>query len=395
MSGREDVEATPAAKQDPETLVLRGRPRHAIRLRKSVILGAGGMLAFAVAGLAFTALRPHALRSAFAGEEARVGSAAPPEALAGAPRSYGDVPRLGPPLPGDLGRPILERRRQLEAESGQGASDPGADDPAAAADQRALAEEQSARSSALLVQRAAGTGQPSTADVADETGAAAQGPAPVGRQTVGGAFVMDSAGAPAGMRIPPPAGPLLAAGTILPASLMTGLNSDIPGMVIAQVTENVRDSATGTFVLIPQGARLFGTYDSRTAYAQKRALLVWDRLVFPDGSSVELGKMPATDASGYSGLRDRVDGHGWEVVKGVVLASLLGVGTEIAGDGGEPLERAVREALQENGSRAGEQIVGRGLDVRPTLKVRPGWPVRVLVARDLMLPPWKAAPWPR
>jgi type IV secretion system protein VirB10 len=179
------------------------------------------------------------------------------------------------------------------------------------------------------------------------------------------------------------------AGSVIPASLVTGLSSDLPGLVVAQVTENVRDSVTGTRVLIPQGARLIGSYDNSLRYGQSRVLLTWSRLLLPDGSSIELGKMPAADASGYSGLRDRVNSHGWQLMKGALLASLIGVGSELS-LGGDGLARAVREALQQNGSRAGEQIVGRALDIQPTLTVRPGWPVRVLVTRDLHLAPWDA-----
>jgi type IV secretory pathway VirB10-like protein len=176
---------------------------------------------------------------------------------------------------------------------------------------------------------------------------------------------------------------------VIAASLVTGLNSDLPGTVIAQVTENVRDSATGRIVVIPQGTRLVGRHDSTVKLGQRRALLVWERLVFPDGSSVELGELPASDRSGYSGVEDHVDAHPWQLIEGIGLATLLGVGTEIGlGDDEGDLVRALREAGQDNAVRAGEQIVARRLDVGPTLIVRPGWPVRAIVNRDLVLRPW-------
>jgi type IV secretion system protein TrbI len=182
----------------------------------------------------------------------------------------------------------------------------------------------------------------------------------------------------------------LSAGTIIPASLVTGLNSDLPGTVIAQVTENVRDSATGRSVLVPQGARLIGMYDSVVAYGQRRALVVWKRIVFPDGSSVGLDNMPATDSSGYSGVRDGVDSHTWQLIKGVALSTLLGVRSQLSlGSSESDLVRAIRESTQQNAANAGNQITSRNLDVQPTITIRPGWPVRVLVNKDLVLQPWR------
>jgi type IV secretion system protein TrbI len=181
----------------------------------------------------------------------------------------------------------------------------------------------------------------------------------------------------------------LTAGTLIPASLITGLNSDLPGMVIAQVTENVRDSATGRTVLIPQGARLIGSYDSLVAYGQRRALLVWTRIILPDGASVRLDNMPATDTSGFAGLEDKVDSHTWQLLKGIALSTLLGVGTQLSlGSSESDLVRAIRESAQQNAAHAGDQITARNLDVQPTIRVRPGWPVRAIVSKDLVLQPW-------
>ena len=172
---------------------------------------------------------------------------------------------------------------------------------------------------------------------------------------------------------------------------MTGLNSDLPGIVIAQVTENVRDSATGRTVLVPQGARLIGSYDSAVAFGQRRALLVWQRIVFPDGSSVRLDNAPAADLSGYAGLEDRVDFHTWRLLKGIALSTLVGVGSELTfGSGEGDLVRAIRESTQQNAARAGDGITQRNLDVQPTLTVRPGWPLRAVIHKDLVLQPWRS-----
>jgi type IV secretion system protein VirB10 len=142
-------------------------------------------------------------------------------------------------------------------------------------------------------------------------------------------------------------------------------------------------------VLIPQGARLIGSYESKLSYGQRRAQLVWTRIVFPDGSSVGLDNMPATDAAGYSGVSDRVDSHTWQLLKGIVLSTLLGAGTQLSLGGESELVRAIRESTQQTAANAGERITVRNLDVQPTIKVRPGWPVRVLVNKDLVLQPWR------
>ena len=122
----------------------------------------------------------------------------------------------------------------------------------------------------------------------------------------------------------------LLAGTIIAASLVTGLNADLPGFVIAQVTEHVYDTVSGRHLLIPQGSRLLGKYDSVVAYGQERALVVWQRIIRPDGSSVVIDNLPATDTGGYAGLSDAVDLHTWKVLKGVALATVLGIGSSLA-----------------------------------------------------------------
>jgi type IV secretion system protein VirB10 len=183
----------------------------------------------------------------------------------------------------------------------------------------------------------------------------------------------------------------LQAGSIIAASLITGLNSDLPGLVTAQVTQNVYDSVTGRSLLIPQGSRLIGSYDSDIAFGQSRALVVWQRIILPDGSSIRIDNVPATDTQGYAGLTDRIDRHSWQLLKGVVLSTLLGVGSELSfGSSESDLVRAVRESAQQSGARAGDQLVARSLGIQPTLRVRPGWPLRVVVHSDLVLRPWQA-----
>jgi type IV secretion system protein VirB10 len=381
-------------KEDPETRVLRGRPRPVVRFRRGLVIGVTGAVTAGLVAVTWAALEPPAFRLVAGEERGEPLHKAPPEALADAPASYGDVPRLGPPLPGDLGRPILDHQRSLDA--------PIPGDRAAAAEaerQRLAAAGEAARSSGVIVQLTSGRGPsdaalpPGAQEPVGESGGSTPNPAvpATGGQQRKIEFTRSEAGDVNPNVIRPAPSPwTLSAGTIIAASLITGLNSDLPGMVIAQVTENVSDSATGRTVLIPQGARLIGSYDSVVAYGQRRALLVWQRVVFPDGSSIRLDNMPATDLAGYAGLEDRVEFHTWQLLKGIALSTLLGVGTELSlGSGESDLVRAVRDATQQNAARAGDQITSRNLDVQPTLTVRPGWPLRAVIHKDLVLSPWR------
>lgn len=400
--------APPPPKEDPETLVLRGSPRPVVRFRRGLIIGITGAVAAALVTVTWVALEPPSFRIAAGDDQgAEPLAKAAPEALADAPASYGDVPRLGPPLPGDLGRPILEHQRSQSGEASPPAT-PAAPSAAQAARaaaeaerQRRAAAEEAARASGVIVQIAGrgGAGAPTAAVVererSGEAEAAVEPPASAGATQAGQARRGEFGRSEAGDTNPYPLQPApspwaLSAGTIIPASLVTGLNSDLPGTVIAQVTENVRDSATGRTILVPQGARLIGTYDSAVAYGQRRALLVWQRIVFPDGSSIRLDNAPATDLSGYAGVRDRVDFHTWRLLQGIALSTLLGVGSELTfGSGEGDLVRAIRESTQQNAARAGDQITQRNLDIQPTLRVRPGWPLRAVIHKDLVLRPWR------
>jgi type IV secretion system protein VirB10 len=390
-------------KEDPETLVLRGRPRPAVRFRRGLIVGISGAAAVSLVTVSWLALQPPSFRKAAisidSGDERP--SAGTPDALANVPKNYADVPRLGPPLPGDLGPAILDRERSQQTPIAPSFAGPAAEPPIEPATaeverERVEAASEAARTAGLMVQLGAGEAQP-PATVAASVEASIRPPAePAPAALHAGQqhkieFVAGDGG-PAGPHelVAAPSPWILSAGTIIPASLITGLNSDLPGMVLAQVTENVRDSATGRAILVPQGARLIGKYDSVVAFGQRRALLVWTRIVLPDGSSVDLDHMPATDASGYSGVTDGVDSHTWQLLKGIGMSTLLGIGTQLSfGGSGSDLVRALRESTQENAAHAGDQITSRNLDIQPTITVRPGWPVRALVNKDLILEPWR------
>lgn len=400
----ESAAAPAPAKEDPETLVLRGRPRPVVRFRRGLIVGVAAAALSGLVAVAWLALEPPSLRAAAEPQE-EPESGGTPDSLAAAPSGYGQVPQLGPPLPGDLGRPILEQQRASRDDSMLASTAADATAAAALAEERAAmareaerqrlaAAEQAARSSGVLVRlenggrsAAAPPGAPPSAPVEQDGNPEAAATGPQARKM---AFARSGSEDVSAERLTPPASPwTLAAGSVIPASLVSGLNSDLPGMVLAQVTEHVRDSVTGSAVLVPQGSKLIGSYDSVVAFGQRRALLVWRRLVLPDGSSIRLDSMPATDLSGYAGVADRVDFHTWRLLTGIAMSTLLGVGTELSIGGESDLVRALRESAQQDAARAGDQLTKRNLDVQPTLTVRPGWPVRALVHKDLVLRPWK------
>src|SRR5204862_6594647 len=179
------------------------------------------------------------------------------------------------------------------------------------------------------------------------------------------------------------------AGTVIPGALITGIRSDLPGQITAQVTENVFDSPTGRLLLIPQGARLIGVYDSQVAFGQSRVLLVWTRLIMPNGRSIVLERQPGADAAGYSSLEDEVDNHWKELLGAAALSTLLSVGTEVNsgadnGNTNNDLLAALRRGAGDSINQTGQQVVRRNLNIQPILTIRPGFPVRVFVNRDLV-----------
>lgn len=394
MTGAADTESREQPLVDPESAVkLRGDPPRVMRLSRKAI-GLASAAAFALVGGALIyALQPQGRKGAE--ELYNTDGVAVADNLAGAPKDYGQVPKLGPPLPGDLGKPILDARQRGDVAAlppaGTGPATNPAADAAAAARQRAEQEREAARGSRLFF--GGGSAASAAGSLASlPAGGDAQAVAPDGppssdaarrqaflerasdRRTVSGERLVGLA-APA----------ILQAGSVIPAALITGIRSDLPGLVTAQVTQNVYDSPTGRILLIPQGSRLIGDYDADVAFGQNRILLAWNRLILPDGRSVVLERQPAADTQGFAGLQDGTDYHWGGVLKAALVSTLLGAGAELgSGDDGN-LARAFRRGTQDSINRAGEQIVSRELNVRPTLTIRPGFPVRVLVTRDLIL----------
>lgn len=392
-------------KLDPEQLQLRASPRRAVRFKRGIIVAIAAVGSGTVLGVTMMALQGPALRIKEQAEELYNTERKPTaEGLQRLPADYSAVkpkpPVLGPPLPGDLGRPILEHQRQLGITPGQAVSDE---------EQRLAQQAIEARESQVFFRienrprqaDAAGNGQGGRppfdgtapqSDAARDSASVAPAEGDQNNQQHKLDFVSqrNTSGIYNLHALQMPASPYqLMAGSVIAASLITGINSDLPGLVVAQVTENVHDTVTGSTLLIPQGSRLIGAYDSVVAFGQRRALLVWQRILLPDGSSIEIDNLPATDTAGYAGLEDKVDFHTWQLMKGVALATLLGVGTELSlGQDESDLVKAIRESAQQNVSQAGQRITEKNLNIQPTITVRPGWPLRVIVHKDLVLRPY-------
>ncbi|MBY5816392.1 IncP-type conjugal transfer protein TrbI [Rhizobium leguminosarum] len=181
-------------------------------------------------------------------------------------------------------------------------------------------------------------------------------------------------------------------GSVIPATLITGLNSDLPGRITAQVSQNVFDSATGYRLLIPQGAKLFGRYDSKVSFGQERVLVVWTDLIFPNGSTLQIGGMAGTDAEGYGGFKDKVDRHLWRTFGSAALVAMIGTGIDMSMPESSTLATqdtasdAARRNFSENFGRVAEQTISKNLNVQPTVRIRPGYKFNVLVDQDIVFP---------
>lgn len=181
-------------------------------------------------------------------------------------------------------------------------------------------------------------------------------------------------------------------GTIIPAVLISGMNSDIPGALIAQVSQNVYDSATGKHLLIPQGAKLYGVYDSNVSYGQSRAVSAWTRINYPDGTRLNLGGMGGMDVEGYSGFEDQVDNHYWKTFGNAALLGMISGATQagISEDSrNSDTKSAVADGVTQQFAQTGSTLIQKNLDVQPTIKIRAGYKFNIMVNKDIMLTPYK------
>lgn len=413
-------DAQPAPKVAPEDVALRAAPRPVTRLNRRTLAVSVALLAVVIAGASMWALQSKSRRGA--GDRTnlvnvdRIAKADELDQLPAdysklpakpAPAPTASVPQLGPPLPGDFGTASVAALPAGGVNLG----------PSAESIDRQRQVEEVARSS-VFFRTSSSAGKPEagstsaaaapSANVSDEpfnpmgagpASAAAQRNDPTAiqnRQDQKEAFLAkggDVATNNSGTLRAPMSPYTVMAGTIIPAALVTGINSDLPGQIIAEVTQPVYDTATGHYLLIPQGSRLIGRYDSQVAFGQQRVLLVWTRLILPDTSSISLDKLPGIDPAGYAGLADGVDGHWGRILSGAALSTLLGVNAELAVSNENEAKGnvvvALRDSAQGTTNQVGQEITRRNLSIQPTLTVRPGFQVNVMVDKDLVLRPYR------
>lgn len=413
-----DLASPEAGKVAPEAVVLRAQPRPVTRLNRRMLAILAGGLSVAVLGALMWSLQPQRRGANEQAELYNVDRVSRSEGLDQLPADYSklpptlppDVPELGPPLPGDLGPAIVNSQQPAVAAY----ATPG-HDPAEAERLARLKEAEEAAASSVFFR----TGTQQAAPVAQSQVAAAPGfaanaafdpmaagPASTAAQPADPTAVQNrqdqkEAFQQAGTtetrnsgNLQMPASPYqVMAGTVVAGALVTGIKSDLPGDVIATVTEPVYDTATGRFLLIPQGSRILGRYNSQVSYGQSRVQVVWNRIILPDTSSLTLDNLAGTDPAGYAGLEDGVDWHWDRIFAGAVLTTLLGVGAELAApenrQDGDRIIIAGRDSAQDSINQVGQEMTRRNLNIQPTLTERPGLPVRIIVNRDLVLRPYQ------
>lgn len=413
-----------ASQQKSAALQIKGSPPSAKRFNKRVLgilLGGSALVILLAAGFALRspdgeAVAPQELYNTM--------SKTLPDALNALPENYSEVepsPQfgiLGPPLPGDIGAGLYAKPKDIPTDNpfryqppstyaaapaqryGGGTSQATPNAPSARTSNLFFIANDGGGDSAQAVQSNSSTfTDPGIAALAAVFGQGGNGliPQPTAESGVtennNNPFVSnlndEEIYNPHNLRTPVSPYQIMA-GNIIPASLVTGLNSDLPGQVIAQVTENVFDTPTGEHLLLPQGTRLLGRYDSNIDDGQSRALVVWNRLIRPDGSSLVIENLPGVDLSGQSGLHDHVDRHTGSLFKAAILSSVLSVATELSTDEEDELAEAIRSGGQDTINQAGQRVVTRALFRKPTLRVRPGWRLGVIVNRDLVLSPYNS-----
>jgi type IV secretory pathway VirB10-like protein len=383
-------EQRPSADSPQSSLRLGAERPRITRLSRKVLAGGTALTLLLISGAVLWALRSNRPHSPVPDELYSTDHHNVADGLTTLPQDYAgippNIPKLGPPLPGGLQHPTGTAEGQpapltLDAEQ-----------------QRANQETEAARTSKLFASTTASVAPPHAASQETATKTALSSDetftqngqdskllfvnVPVDRRTT------------APDRLSGPASPfVIQAGTIIPAALITGIRSDLPGQITAQVTETVYDSPTGRAKLVPQGARLIGVYDSQVAFGQSRVLLVWTRLIMPNGRSIVLERQQSADAGGYSGLEDEVDNHWTELFKAALLSTILSVGSELGAGADNGNNTAIIQALRLGAANSlnqtGQQVVRRNLNIQPTLTIRPGFPVHVIVNRDLVLEPYR------
>ncbi|HIH2744767.1 TPA: TrbI/VirB10 family protein [Burkholderia lata] len=411
--------ATPqAGKVAPEAVALRAQPRAVTRLNRRTLAVLVGGLSVAVLGATIWSLQPQRRGAGEQTELYNVDRVSKSEGLDGLPADYSklppalppSVPELGPPLPGDLGPAIVNSQQPAVAAYAAPGYDPNdalrKEEEAAAASSVFFRSGGQGQAVATATMGQASPGAPGAASTLAAFDPLAAGPASTVAQSAdptatqnrqdqkeaflkGGSTETRNSG-----NLALPASPYqVMAGTVIAGALVTGIKSDMPGDVIATVTEHVYDTATGKILLIPQGSRLLGRYNSQVSYGQSRVQMVWNRVILPDTSSLTLDNLMGTDPAGYAGLEDGVDYHWGRIVAGAALTTLLGVGAELAApenrQDGDRIVIAGRDSAQDSINQVGQEMTRRNMNIQPTLTERPGLPVRIIVNRDLVLRPYQ------
>ena len=414
-----------ASQQKSAALQIKGSPPSAKRFNRRVLGTLLGGSALAILLAAGFALRSPDSKAAAPQELYNTTSKALPDALSALPENYSEVESkpqfgiLGPPLPGDIGAGLYGKPKDIPTDNPFRYQPPSTYAPAPSGSYGGTAPQtisnaptgrtsnlffianDSGGDSAKAAQASAPTftdpgvaalaallGQGGNGLVAQSSSQDGSSPS---TSNANDAFASDLTDVEIynshSLRMPVSPYQVMA-GTIIPASLVTGLNSDLPGQVIAQVTENVYDTPTGQHLLLPQGTRILGRYNSDIDDGQSRALVVWNRLIRPDGSSLVIENLPGVDLSGQAGLRDKVNRHTGSLFKAAILSSVLSIATELSTDEEDELAEAIRSGGQDIINQAGQRVVTRALSRKPTLRVRPGWRLGVIVNRDLVLSPY-------
>jgi type IV secretion system protein TrbI len=185
---------------------------------------------------------------------------------------------------------------------------------------------------------------------------------------------------------------LLRAGFVIPAVLISGINSDLPGQIMAQISQNVYDTPRGKYLLLPQGSRLVGTYSNNIRFGQERVLIAWQRIVFPDGKALDIGEMPGADNAGYSGFTDLVNNHYIKIFGSAILMSAITAGITLSQeddtvnsqDNRSSTSQVLSESLGQQLGSVATKMIEKNLNIAPTLEIRPGYRFNVMVIKDLL-----------
>ncbi|ABX16044.1 MULTISPECIES: TrbI/VirB10 family protein [Burkholderiaceae] len=403
-----------AGKIAPEAVALRAQPRPVTRLNRRTLAILAGGLSVAVLGALMWSLQPQRRGANEQTELYNVDRVSKSEGLDALPADYSKlppalppkVPELGPPLPGDLGPAIVKSQQPVTAAYAAPAHDPNdaLRKEAEAAAASSVFFRSGTQKAAPVAQSQAAAAPGSAANAAFDPMAA--GPASTAAQPTDPTAVQNRQDQKEAFQktgttetrnsgnLTLPASPYqVMAGTVIAGALVTGIKSDLPGDVIATVTEPVYDTATGRFLLIPQGSRILGRYNSQVSYGQSRVQVVWNRIILPDTSSLTLDNLVGTDPAGYAGLEDGVDWHWDRIFAGAALTTLLGVGAELAApenrQDGDRIIIAGRDDAQDSINQVGQEMTRRNMNIQPTLTERPGLPVRIIANRDLVLRPYQ------